>query len=157
MNIRYSLLALSALACPLLRRAQYAPAVCLRPRHRRTPCVPPPRSPSRGWRRRLTASSSQGAVARSAGPTRGALEPIDLPPAIEQGIDMIYIDEELVPRAVQTNGPMCGLNFADWSGAPVDLFASVNPIYTELRRGLDQVSPEVGRLPAESRFPPGRR
>jgi len=28
-----------------------------------------------------------------------ALEPIDLPPAIEQGVDMIYIDEALVPRA----------------------------------------------------------
>ena len=33
-----------------------------------------------------------------------ALEPIDLPPAIEQGVDMIYIDEELVPRAVHDSG-----------------------------------------------------
>ena len=33
-----------------------------------------------------------------------ALEPIDLPPAIEQGVDMIYIDEELVPKAVHDNG-----------------------------------------------------
>src|SRR4051812_32218188 len=31
---------------------------------------------------------------------RAVLEPIDLPPAIEQGVDMIYIDEALVPKAV---------------------------------------------------------
>ena len=62
-----------------------------------------------------------------------ALEPIDLPPAIEQGVDMIYIDEELVPRSVHDNGT---LSFAAWSGAPVDMFTSVNPIYTDLRRGL---------------------
>src|SRR6185437_7957860 len=35
-----------------------------------------------------------------------ALEPIDLPPAIEQGVDMIYIDEALVPKAVHDNGPL---------------------------------------------------
>src|SRR3954467_2607567 len=65
-----------------------------------------------------------------------ALEPIDLPPAIEQGVDMIYIDEELVPKAVHDNGPMGDMTFAAWSGAPVDLFNSVNPIYTDLRRGM---------------------
>jgi len=64
-----------------------------------------------------------------------ALEPVDLPPAIEQGVDMIYIDEDLVPRAVHDDASP-GMSFAAWSGAPVDLFTSVNPIYTELRRGL---------------------
>ena len=29
-----------------------------------------------------------------------ALEPFDLPPAIEQGVDMIYIDQELIPNAL---------------------------------------------------------
>ncbi len=76
-----------------------------------------------------------------------ALEPIDLPPAIEQGVDMIYIDEELVPRAVHDNGPMAGMNFAAWSGAPVDLFTSVNPIYTDLRRGLVKYQQRWGNLP----------
>src|SRR3569833_2523425 len=49
-----------------------------------------------------------------------ALEPIDLPPAIEQGVDMIYIDEELVPKAVHDSGPAGDMSFAAWSGAPVD-------------------------------------
>ena len=76
-----------------------------------------------------------------------ALEPIDLPPAIEQGVDMIYIDEELVPRAVHDNGPMGDMRFAAWTGAPVDLFTSVNPIYTDLRRGLVKYRQRWGDLP----------
>jgi L,D-transpeptidase YcbB len=76
-----------------------------------------------------------------------ALEPIDLPPAIEQGVDMIYIDEELVPKAVHDNGSATDMNFAAWSGAPVDLFTSVNPIYTELRRGLVRYQQRWGSLP----------
>jgi murein L,D-transpeptidase YcbB/YkuD len=76
-----------------------------------------------------------------------AMEPIDLPPAIEQGVDMIYIDEDLVPKAVHDNGPMGDMNFAAWSGAPVDLFTSVNPIYTELRRGLVKYQQRWGDLP----------
>ncbi len=75
-----------------------------------------------------------------------ALEPIDLPPAIEQGVDMIYIDEDLVPRAVHDNA-MPGASPAAWSGAPVDLFTSVNPIYTDLRRGLIKYQQRWGDLP----------
>jgi hypothetical protein len=75
-----------------------------------------------------------------------ALEPIDLPPAIEQGVDMIYIDEELVPRAVH-DGNAPDMSFAAWSGAPVDFFSSVNPIYTELRRGLIKYQQRWGSLP----------
>ncbi|HWC56735.1 MAG TPA: L,D-transpeptidase family protein, partial [Sphingomicrobium sp.] len=76
-----------------------------------------------------------------------ALEPIDLPPAIEQGVDMIYIDEALVPRAVHQNGFLAGMSNAAWSAAPVDLFTSVNPIYTELRRGLVKYQQTWGSLP----------
>lgn len=76
-----------------------------------------------------------------------ALEPIDLPPAIEQGVDMIYIDEALVPRAVHQKGFLAEMNDAAWSAAPVDLFTSVNPIYTELRRGLVKYEQNWGSLP----------
>ena len=76
-----------------------------------------------------------------------ALEPIDLPPAIEQGVDMIYIDEALVPKAVHSNGPEGDMSFAAWSGAPVDMFTSVNPIYTDLRRGLIKYQQRWGDLP----------
>ena len=84
----------------------------------------------------------------SARPDRApALEPIDLPPAIEQGVDMIYIDEELVPRAVQDNSLLHNIAMDDWSGAPVDLFVPVNPIYTDLRRGLVRYQQRWGDLP----------
>jgi murein L,D-transpeptidase YcbB/YkuD len=76
-----------------------------------------------------------------------ALEPIDLPPAIEQGVDMIYIDEQLVPRAVKDNSLLHDIRFDDWSGAPLDLFVSMNPIYTELRRGLVKYRERWGDLP----------
>ena len=75
------------------------------------------------------------------------LEPIDLPPAIEQGVDMIYIDEQLVPRAAKDNALLHDISFDAWSGAPVDLFTSVNPIYTELRRGLVKYRQRWGDLP----------
>jgi len=75
-----------------------------------------------------------------------ALEPIDLPPAIEQGVDMIYIDEELVPKAARDN-EAGDMTFAAWSGAPVDMFSSVNPIYTDLRRGLIRYQQRWGNLP----------
>jgi murein L,D-transpeptidase YcbB/YkuD len=76
-----------------------------------------------------------------------ALEPIDLPPSIEQGVDMIYIDEELVPRAIHENALLHNIAFRDWSGAPLDMFVSMNPIYTDLRRGLVKYRQRWGDLP----------
>ena len=76
-----------------------------------------------------------------------ALEPIDLPPAIEQGVDMIYIDQELVPASVQDKDLFHDISLDAWSGAPVDLFTSVNPIYTDLRRGLVKYRQRWGDLP----------
>ena len=96
----------------------------------------PPGPPPQPWSQRVT--KSQRAP---------ALEPIDLPPAIEQGVDMIYIDEELVPRAVQDRAMMHDIAFDDWSGAPIDLFMSVNPIYTDLRRGLVRYRQQWSDLP----------
>lgn len=88
-------------------------------------------------------------------PDKGpALEPIDLPPAIEQGVDMIYIDDALVPRAVHKKGFLAEMNDAAWSAAPVDLFTSVNPIYTDLRRGLVKYEQSWGSLP-ETQVPLG--
>jgi murein L,D-transpeptidase YcbB/YkuD len=93
----------------------------------------------------------QSPIAQSKGP---ALEPIDLPPAIEQGVDMIYIDESLVPKAVHRKGFLAGISDAAWSAAPVDLFTSVNPIYTDLRRGLVKYQQTWGSLP-QIEIPPG--
>jgi murein L,D-transpeptidase YcbB/YkuD len=145
-NIRHSLLALSAVTLPAAALAQYAPWPAP------VPPAPPqaPRAPvAEPWMAQpgqpVTNQPWQSPVAQtSKGPK---LEPIDLPPAIEQGVDMIYIDEELVPRAVHDNGMMHDISFNDWSGAPVDMFVSVNPIYTELRRGLVKYRQRWGDLP----------
>ena len=130
MNIRFSLLALSALSLPAVAQAQYAPPVP-QPNVVHRPAVAEP------WMAQPPPIQSQNWQSPAVPADRSTkLEPIDLPPAIEQGVDMIYIDEELVPRAVKTSDLVHAMSFDDWSGAPVDLFTSVNPIYTELRRGL---------------------
>ena len=101
--------------------------------------MPPPPGPApQPWGQQQQGPSSK----------RGAaLEPIDLPPAIEQGVDMIYIDEALVPKAVQTSSLVHDVSFDDWSGAAVDMFTSMNPIYTDLRRGLVKYQQRWGNLP----------
>ena len=144
MNIRYSLLALSALTLPSAAAAQfgapYPPPMPAPPQMPRGPVAEPwmtqPPPPGQPW---------QSPIAE--GNKAPALEPIDLPPAIEQGVDMIYIDEELVPRAGHDNGPRGDMTFAAWTGAPVDLVTSVNPIYTDLRRGLVKYQQRWGDLP----------
>lgn len=72
-----------------------------------------------------------------------ALERIDLPPAIEQGVDMIYVDQDLAQFASAPDGDEASAS--GW--APLDLFASVNPIYTGLRQGLIKYQQTWGRLP----------
>src|SRR5947209_4869473 len=149
--MRHSLLALSALALPAAAFAQWngnwpVPGA--------VPPPPPPQAqPTSGapvaepWMAR-TAPSVQPWQSPAAEQNKApALEPIDLPPAIEQGVDMIYIDEALVPKAVHENGPAGDMSFAAWSGAPVDFFTSVNPIYTDLRRGLVKYQQRWGSLP----------
>jgi len=150
---RYSLLALSALALPAaVAAAQYGqpwpapqPVMPAPPQYsapRAEPWMPPPPGPApMPW--------AQQQQQQNAPSKRGpALEPIDLPPAIEQGVDMIYIDEDLVPKAIQTSNLMHDVSFDDWSGAPVDMFVSMNPIYTDLRRGLVKYQQRWGNLPS---------
>jgi len=149
-RLRHSLIALSALTIPAAALAQYGvnwpvPG----------PVPPPPPPPvshapvAEPWmaQPQPTVQTQPWQSPAAQGNKAPALEPIDLPPAIEQGVDMIYIDEDLVPRAVHDTGPMADMNFAAWSGAPVDLFTSVNPIYTELRRGLVKYRQQWGDLP----------
>ena len=150
MTKRHILLALSALTLPAAAIGQmngppvFAP---MPPPAAPRPAAPPPAAVEEPWMAR-PAPQGQPWQSPAAEPGRGpALEPIDLPPAIEQGVDMIYIDEALVPKAVHDNGPMSDMTNAAWSGAPVDLFTSVNPIYTELRRGLIKYQQRWGNLP----------
>jgi murein L,D-transpeptidase YcbB/YkuD len=48
---------------------------------------------------------------------------------------------------VQDNNLLHNIAMDDWSGAPVDLFVPVNPIYTDLRRGLVRYQQRWGDLP----------
>ena len=75
------------------------------------------------------------------------IEPIDLPPSVEQGVDMIYIDPEIAPKLRDVDVAMHQISFEEWAGAPYDLFLPVNPIYTELRRGLVRYQQRWGALP----------
>jgi murein L,D-transpeptidase YcbB/YkuD len=75
------------------------------------------------------------------------IEPIEIPPSIEQGVDLIYIDPEIKPKIDKRNALLKSFGFQDWTGAPIDLFVPVNDIYTELRRGLMKYKERWGSLP----------
>src|SRR5215208_3548670 len=141
MTFRQSLLALSALTLSAAAGAQYGQP---------WPPVQPPPPVMEPWQapvQRPAIVQPRQAPAAAQRQRAPALEPIDLPPAIEQGVDMIYIDEELVPRAVQNNSLLHDISFDEWSGAPLDMFVSMNPIYTDLRRGLVRYQQRWGDLP----------
>ena len=142
MIIKHALLALSALSASAAATAQIYPAPMPAPQHVPAPVAEP-------WMARPQAAPTQQPwQSPVASPGRStALEPIDLPPSIEQGVDMIYIDEDLVPRAIHDNALLHNIAFRDWSGAPLDMFVSMNPIYTDLRRGLVKYRQRWGDLP----------
>jgi L,D-transpeptidase YcbB len=150
-TIRRLSLGLIALTVPAAALAQSGPTPA-----GQTPASPvsagqPPHAPvAEPWLAQPLASPAvQLPQAPSPAPrgTAVALEPIDLPPAIEQGVDMIYIDQELVPSAVQSASSPATMSTAAWSGGPIDLFMPVNPIYTDLRRGLVKYQQTWGSLP----------
>ena len=67
-----------------------------------------------------------------------ALEPIDLPPAIEQGVDMIYIDEDLVPRAVHDNNAMPGVSLEGFTIIVLPLTMAAVDMPTRMASGKFQ-------------------
>jgi len=152
MKIRIALLALSALTLPAGAFAQFNgnwPVPGAVP-----PPPPPPQVQPGGaapvaepWMARPPVSGQAWQSPAAEQGKAPALEPIDLPPAIEQGVDMIYIDEGLVPKAVHDSAAPPDMSFAAWSGAPVDFYTPVNPIYTELRRGLIKYQQRWANLP----------
>lgn len=75
------------------------------------------------------------------------IEPIDVPPSVEQGLDMVYIDREIAPSMEQRDAQLHDLGFNDFKAAPVDMFLPVNPLYTDLRRALVRYEMDWGGLP----------
>ena len=63
-------------------------------------------------------------------------EPVALPPAVEQGVDMVYIDPEIAGNIRWRNTKLDDVTFARYAGAPLDLIQAINPLYADLRRGL---------------------
>jgi L,D-transpeptidase YcbB len=91
-------------------------------------------------------------VAASFNVTAGAMplqpdEPTALPPAVEQGVDMVYIDPEIAGNIRWRNTKLDDVTFARYAGAPLDLIQAINPLYADLRRGLVAYQRNWGILP----------
>jgi len=91
------------------------------------------------------AGVSLSAAAIAAG--RQPIEPIDVPPSVEQGLDMVYIDREIAPSMEARDAQLEDLGFEVGRAAPVDIFLPVHPIYTDLRRALVRYQLRWGDLP----------
>ncbi|HET7709453.1 MAG TPA: L,D-transpeptidase family protein [Sphingomicrobium sp.] len=92
----------------------------------------------------LTALAGLGLTAAAA-PV--PIEPVDVPPSVEQGVDMVYVDPEIAPVLQRRNIDGGSFDFDPWTGAPVDMFMPVHPLYTDLRRGLMRYRQRWGDLP----------
>ena len=75
------------------------------------------------------------------------LEPIEIPPSVEQGLDMVYIDREIAPSMEARDAQLADLGFDTGRAAPVDMFLPVHPIYTDLRRALVRYQMRWSALP----------
>ena len=82
------------------------------------------------------------------------LEPVALPRGVEQGVDMVYIDKEIKGDIQRRNTKLENSVFAQYAGAPLDLIGAVNPLYSDLRRGLVRYQARWGILP-QFRMPLG--
>src|ERR1700741_1588458 len=75
------------------------------------------------------------------------VEPVALPPAVAQGVDMVYIDPEIAVDIRWRNTKLDNVSFARYAGAPLALIQAINPLYTDLRRGLVDYQKRWGSLP----------
>jgi L,D-transpeptidase YcbB len=75
------------------------------------------------------------------------IEPIEVPPSVEQGLDMVYIDKSIAPSMEARDAQLHDLGFEAGRAAPIDMFLPVHPLYTDLRRGLVRYEMDYGNLP----------
>lgn len=97
----------------------------------------------------FAASALAGGLATSAAarPSSHPIEPVEIPPSIQQGIDLIYIDPEIAPQVRGREALLKELGMAGQPGAAVDMMLPASPIHTALRRGLMRYRSEYGGLP----------
>jgi L,D-transpeptidase YcbB len=91
--------------------------------------------------------SSLSVAARAAAEQPLPVEPVALPAAVEQGVDMVYIDPEIAGNIRWRNTKLDDVSFARYAGAPLDLVQAINPLYTDLRRALVAYQKQWGSLP----------
>ena len=60
---------------------------------------------------------------------------------------MVYIDREIAPSIQQRDEQQQAQGLEDFRAAPVDMFAPVHPLYTDLRRALIRYKMRWGSLP----------
>ncbi len=80
-------------------------------------------------------AGAAGTASAAARPTQ-PIEPVEIPPSIQQGVDLIYIDPEIAPQIAQRDRVLGEIGLENKLGTPVDLLVPMHPIYTDLRRGL---------------------
>jgi L,D-transpeptidase YcbB len=96
---------------------------------------------------RLLFGIASAGLAASASAQLQPLEPLALPPAVEQGVDMVYVDRDIGVDIRWRNTKLDNVTFARYAGAPLDLVQAINPLYTELRRGLVGYQQQWSSLP----------
>ncbi len=84
------------------------------------------------------------------------MEPVALPRAVEQGVDMVYIDQEINGGIRARNARLDRSAFAQYAGDPLDPIEPGNPTYAELRRSLVDYEDDWGGLP-QFKIPAGPR
>ena len=97
--------------------------------------------------RSLALAVALGGLSPSAAAQDQPIEPTALPPAVEQGVDMVYVDPEISGNIRWRNTKLDNVNFARYAGAPLDLLQAINPLYTQLRRGLVHYQKQWSSLP----------
>lgn len=80
--------------------------------------------------------AASGPAIAAASRTAQPIEPVEIPPSIQQGVDLIYIDPEIAPAIRERDALLGEIGLENKLGAPVDLLVPVHPLFTELRRGL---------------------
>ena len=102
----------------------------------------------------IAASALALAAPLSAFPFQGD-EPVGVPSTVEQGIDFVYVDPQLKAMAKQPrqrdNWMLRTIGY-DWGAAPQQ--SAPNPLFLQLRQGLDEYRMRWGSLP-RIQVPPG--
>lgn len=75
------------------------------------------------------------------------IEPVEIPPSIQQGVELIYIDPEIAPAVRKRNALLEELGIEDELGSAVDLLVPTSTTYTQLRRGLARYRSDWSSLP----------